>query len=77
MSRTPLLEDAQLKRLGRHGVRLHNLLMHQPAGSDAFEIAYGVPDLGIVGSTMVTTTAMLDMLKDEWLEVAILQVFSM
>ena len=51
--------------------------MHQPAGSDAFEIAYDVPDLGIVGTTVVTTTAILDMLKDDWLELTILQIFSM
>ena len=51
--------------------------MHQPEGDEAFEIQYDVPDLGIVGTSVVTTAAILDMLKDDWLELTILQIFSM
>ena len=77
MSRAPLLEDSQVYRLQEHGLALYQLLMSQPPEVDTFEVDYGVEDLGIGGTTVLTTTAITDMLKNDWLEVTMLQMFSM
>ena len=66
-----------MHRLQEHGLALYQLLMSQPPDADTFEIDYGVEDIGISGTTVLTITAITDMLKEEWLEVTILQIFSM
>ena len=68
-----------MAQLGENGTHLYNLLMNRPEGveGETFEVPYRYEDLGVAGTTMVSVSAIVDMLKDEWLDATILQIFSM
>ena len=74
--RPPLLAAAEVDLLPPACRTLYDVLMAQPDGY-TFEVEYGEDDLGIGGTTMVTTSAVLEMMKEDWLELTILQLFSM
>ena len=76
-SRAPLLDQEQLARLGEHGVRLYKLLMNQSPDVDTIDVQYREEDIGIEGETLVPAGAIIEMMKDEWLDATILQIFSM
>ena len=42
-----------------------------------FQVEYGEDDLGIGGTTVVATGAVVEMLREVWLDAIILQLFSM
>ena len=75
--RAPLLTDAEVDLLPPACRNLYDVLMAEPEGGYTFEVEYGQADLGIGGTTIVTTSAVVDMLKGQWLELTILQLFSM
>ena len=51
--------------------------MSMPEGDDTFAVYYLEEDLGIAGESHVTTGAIVEMLSWDWLELTILQAFSM
>ena len=50
--------------------------MSQPEGVDTFEVSYRADEIGVEGASMITTTAIVEMLQWDWLELTILQLFS-
>ena len=68
-----------MAKLGENGTHLYNLLMNRPEGDEGetFEVPYRYADLGVAGTTLVIASAIVDMLRDEWLDATILQIFSM
>lgn len=51
--------------------------MSMPEGDDTFAVYYLEEELGIAGESHVTTGAIVEMLSWDWLELTILQAFSM
>ena len=48
-----------------------------PESDDTFTVYYLEEELGIAGESLVTTGAIVEMLSWDWLELTILQAFSM
>ena len=51
--------------------------MSMPESDDTFAVYYLEEELGIAGESLITTGAIVEMLSWDWLELTILQAFSM
>jgi hypothetical protein len=74
--REPLLDDDTLQRLSRRLLFLYKVIMMQSVSTTYFSIAFSEL-LFYDGDAYVYVTDIIELFKDEWFNVSILQIFCM
>ena len=77
VERDPILDEATLQILNRKSKWLYTVLMSQPPHICNFDIPFTIEELGIDGTIFLLITDIVDLFKDDWLNVSILQIFSL
>jgi hypothetical protein len=74
--RGPLLDDDTLQRLSRRLLFLYKVIMMQSVSTIYFPIVFSEL-FGYEGDVYVHVTDIIELFKDEWFNVSILQIFCM
>ncbi|KAJ3694936.1 hypothetical protein LUZ60_000313 [Juncus effusus] len=77
VKRDPILDEAVLRVLNSKSQWLYTVLMSQPSNIFSFEIQFGEEVFGIDDTIVLLISDIVDLFKDDWLNVSILQIFCM
>ncbi|KAJ3694924.1 hypothetical protein LUZ60_000301 [Juncus effusus] len=77
VKRDPILDEAMVRVLNSKSQWLYTVLMSQPSDVFSFEIQFGEEVFGIDGTIVLMISDIVELFKDDWLNVSILQIFCM
>jgi hypothetical protein len=77
VQRDPILDEETLQTLNRKSKWLYTVLMSQPPDICNFDIPFTTEEFGIDDTICLSITDIVDLFKDDWLNVSILQIFSL
>ena len=77
VERDPILDEATLANLNKKSKWLYTILMSQPPDIFNFDIPFGKETFGLDGTICLLISDIVDLFKNDWLNVSILQIFCM